>query len=188
MPLKDLQIILADNLTPQAIEQIRQAFFPDVDDVATLKRIAFCPWIQGGQVLDHIPVGEKLVRMPYNFLANAVASRALGTRAKPEEARRLEKQWSMWQTASRSCVIRLDSVNSNKGRELDPNPLPSYGAMIDKQPVKILWNFTLLKDDFSVNDNPFDLEYMYDHREPNLPKCYSLKSGLCSIFEQLKNN
>jgi hypothetical protein len=184
MPLKDLQVVTASNLTPQAFEQIRQAFFPDIDNVDTLKRIVHCPWrSQGVQVLDAIPREGKTVRMPYNFVANNMESLALGTRANPQgacEMRRLNKQWTMWQTASRSCVIRLDSVDSNE--ELGSDAQSSYPATVAEKPMRVLWNFLLQTEVISVNENPFDLRYMYDAQESTLPRCYSLKTGLYSIF------
>jgi hypothetical protein len=128
MPLKDLQVVVASHLTPHDIERIREAFFPELDNVDTLKHIVYCPWFNQGQVPNLAQVEGKNARMPYNLAANQIESPALGTRANPQDAcplRSLTQQWTMWQTASRSCVIQLDLIG---GKEPAPDKQEFFQA------------------------------------------------------------
>jgi hypothetical protein len=173
MPLKDLQVIMASDLSPAEIEQIRKAFFPELDDVDALLHIVYRPWSNGGQVPDLTQVVGKNARMPYNIAANIIDSPALGTQAKPPgicELRGLSHQWEMWQTASRSCVIRLDSVG-------DREPVPVAQNFHRAGPIAVLWDFLAERRVESINDNPFNHQNMYDSGDEILPKYFSVKTG-----------
>jgi hypothetical protein len=178
MPLKDLRVIMASDLASPDIEQIRKAFFPELDDIEALKGIVYCPWFKEGQLPSEIHVGGKNARMPYNIVANNMDSLALGTQANPQgacELRSLKQKWTMWQTASRSCVIRLDSIG-------DKEPVPSTQDFDES--MELLWDldtFVNQEGNISVNDHPFDLGSMYDHNSI-LPKCFSLKIGSYYIY------
>jgi hypothetical protein len=130
IPLKSLRVIASSALGAADITEIRQAFFPDVLTNDDLQGVFFQPWITGSK--PHPNVDKVLstnARMPYNSISNDPTSVALGSAVRPgalsgpppPSMHPLSGEWAMWRSASRSCVIKLDSIGFPKDA---PDPLP----------------------------------------------------------------
>lgn len=139
-PLDKLRIILLPGLSDTALTRIRTAFFPSLADNAALQACCFKPWDADYKptVEANAKGGNQNARMPYNAVCNDITARALGTRAigspaarnptgppAAPAARKLNGEWAMWQTASRSCVIELASSDV---WSRDPTPLLAEGG------------------------------------------------------------
>ncbi len=127
MPLENLRIVVARDIPSGVLDQLREAFFPDLTDNAQLLLCVDRPW-DGKYDRDKVHQNKKKAKthvvLPYNFRDNDQESPAIGTasrtrhRTKPRpvdppslpraEIGRLKKTWPMWSTASRSCVVRID--------------------------------------------------------------------------------
>lgn len=129
MPLENLRIVVAKDIPSGVLDQLREAFFPDLTDNAQLLLCVDRPW-DGKYDRDEVHRNKKganaHVVLPYNFRDNDLDSPAIGAasrtrhRTKPREPRpgdsppparaeigRLGTTWPMWSTASRSCVVRI---------------------------------------------------------------------------------
>ena len=150
MPMHDLRIIAFEGLTKERFEQLRLAFFPHTK-TEDLTKILYRPWTLSpdgkwtSDVERQWAVDAQstpgYAHMPYNVVANATESQAIGTQnypaARPDcvhskgteprcQITMLKEQWPMWQTASRSCVIRLDSTEKATPT---PTGTPAQGVL-----------------------------------------------------------
>ena len=154
--MKHLRIIVSSTISDARLEQIRQAIFPNTVDLTQLKTLTYKPWttsVTGAWNQESVEDWESTMKrangvahMPYNIMANNRKSQALGTRDEPTMTKdlnqswgiaMLEGEWPMWQTASRSCVIRLDSTDAAQ---------PSKAPRPQDHDGQVLWNFSRPED------------------------------------------
>jgi hypothetical protein len=184
MPLKDLQVIMASNVSGEDQERIRKAFFPQLSNIHNLNEILFRPWEDPSTGVNLKGING-YARMPYNFVANTEISSCVGTQALPKgqcDLWKLEGRWKMWQTASRSCVIELDSIGGPEERPANQNIQDTYDQGMTKEQNKDIqtlpWPW-LERDDVLKSDskNVFKLKSMYDDKSTS-PKYFSIKTGM----------
>jgi hypothetical protein len=112
-PLQNLRVVLAQNLPPKTLDSIRTMFLPALQDNATLEAASYRPWVPAYKPDVETKTKQgRVAHLPYNLVANDSSGKALGARAVPpgaSAAKMLVGEWSMWQTASRSCVVELKS-------------------------------------------------------------------------------
>jgi hypothetical protein len=118
--------------------------------------------------------------MPYNVMANNFQSQAIGTRAIGTDKDRcvitmLTGEWPTWQTASRSCVIRLESTADAVKSPLqlssedlldwgfqrtENTPLVPFATKIAPPPIPVGTAFNMLPKE-----------------KPQSDSCYGIKTG-----------
>jgi hypothetical protein len=192
MPLKDLQIIMASFLSDADKEQICNAFFPGLNtNLKALDNILFRPLedlksADATKAIDATNDISAYARMPYNIVANSHISPAVGTQALPKDKChlwKLERQWDMWPTASRSCVIRLDSIGGKEDFPASQNIQTSSIQHVNAsdETISIIpWISSIPNPLFQANDvkPAFKLENMYVGQD-KCPKYFSVKTGVC---------
>ncbi|KAF8188832.1 hypothetical protein K438DRAFT_2145851 [Mycena galopus ATCC 62051] len=145
-PLGKLRVVLAQNLPTRTLDSIRTMFLPALQDNAMLEAASFRPWVPAYKPDVEAKTKQgHVAHLPYNFVANDSSGKALGTRAVPvppsaSAAKKLAHEWSMWQTASRSCVVEL---KSSVGWAADPKA-PAVVEDDKKNKFNVLpWKFRL---------------------------------------------
>jgi len=134
--LEKLRIVLAAGLSDVTLDKIRLNFFPGLASNAELRAACFAPWLGAPAYTPQAEAAAKVNRfahLPYNTVANDSSAKALGTRSLPippneAVAKKLTQGWSMWQTASRSCVMELWRSTA----DWQPDPAPTVEAKDDK--------------------------------------------------------
>ena len=121
----DLHIAVSGDL----VDALRQAFFPGTSKEEVLAHASrSMPWRPVAAAAVTLPPRRlatsrdeaaidriALAVMPYNILANDAASSAIGTQLetstggtdRPTCIYRLQNEWTMWETASRSSIVRI---------------------------------------------------------------------------------
>lgn len=146
MPLNKAKVFVCQGTKPADLQKLTAAFFPDLEpDDLVIRSSRDCPWqpkktgalgamSSPGQVSANLPLNsvylDTFVVMPYNTKDNGGDTRAIGTKEKTSvgDTRliQLSKTWDMWNTASRSCVVKIARVK-DKGQEHAWRP-PAQGA------------------------------------------------------------
>ena len=131
MPAKELKVIASTALSSGKLEQLRLAFFPQIEK-DKFQTILYRPWTQS--MPDDADVGKPnlegiwtakqpdswktavgqlpdtmLANMPYNVVAHGSNAIAIGSAPNDPnlDIKISDSGWPMWQTASRSCIIQL---------------------------------------------------------------------------------
>ncbi len=136
IPLQNVRIVVASGVPDPVLTALREAFFPELLTNAELLSLADQPWVPGysraATTATKQARGTNAV-MPYNYSDNTDEASAIGTgpttrHNKPGAGKaplvRLTKVWTMWTTASRSCVV-----------ELTPSKLPAAPWPDDLTPL-----------------------------------------------------
>lgn len=139
IPRKDVTVFFRNDLDAQVVEKLSDAFFPDAEPQAHLKESgAPWPWKDPGGTVVSAPVtpvntslpanrtankihDDSYVVLPYNHYDNDLSSKALGTKLDTYELERLQSpyKWTLWKTASRSCVMRTKRVKPRDDPDWD---------------------------------------------------------------------
>jgi hypothetical protein len=152
MPLNRAKVFVCQGTKAPDLERLTAAFFPDLDPQDLLIRSSRdCPWqprrngavdsLQSpGGIAASLPLNSLYLNtsvvMPYNTKDNGGDTRAIGTRETTAAGTRLiqlNRTWDMWNTASRSCVVRISRVKE-KGIDHPWRP-PAGGAAPGAVPI-----------------------------------------------------
>ena len=186
-PVKDLRIIASSGLTEERLKFLREVFFPQTKNLDDLKSILYNPWNTSpdGKWTDALQKSWEartqqrtdLATMPYNVMANKSSSVAIGTKAKGENGQpipgisMLTGEWPTWQTASRSCVIRLEpTANAAKSAKPLVGDLLPWGCD-DRKVTDAVVPFATPAP---ASGTQFDL---YPNDKVQRERCYGVKTG-----------
>lgn len=184
--MSHVKIWVLEEIDPASLLELCDAFFPDSepDEIKALSAEAH-PWQEQGGTPPNLASSpdvmasarplhnlylEPFVVMPYNYKDNDDESRAIGTKATTTGKVRLKQlttEWDMWNTASRSCVVRLTRV---KDKDAEWTPYDKVGE----------WEWLWAAGD-SLTNHLAEWSLGQHFRLNNSDKCYSVKTGVCWI-------